>query len=207
MSNKISAEVVQWWLEFYRDTTKILSLYDFSAVANLFPVAQAHIASILQSWAGKEMIEKRFKENNFEKEEWLKKPKDTLWYKVARILKDQQLEERYKWSDINSDVDYSDARMLLCHDIYHLILDFPLNPTGEVGLHAALFAQNQYPRAIPVIAGVLLSQKTPEWVEKIVQICVNWYKKGLSMKNLFEIDWSEYLDMSLEEARGALTIH
>jgi ubiquinone biosynthesis protein Coq4 len=55
--------------------------------------------------------------------------------------------------------EYADSRLLLCHDIYHLVMDFPMNPMGEVGLHAALFAQNRYPRAILVIAGVLLTQE------------------------------------------------
>lgn len=93
------------------------------------------------------------------------------------------------------------------HDLMHVIGNHPFEIEGEATVHAMLIPHIRIP-APKLIAFVLMISQA--WVKKDIRFIGKVYKayrQGKNAKNLFMVDWVQYLDKDIDKIRQEFNIN
>lgn len=136
-------------------------------------------------------------------------PPETLGYQMATFLEKAQLSPLdYSRDSLLSDEEFLIRRVVQTHDIWHVVLGYPTDELGEIGINSFMLAQIGWPPAGFYLGGYLLRQmlKAPENVAHVVQVIAEGWKRGNSTKPLFSVYWETQLHRPLAEIRNELGV-
>lgn len=165
------------------------------------------------------MLEERYMGPEYDLEEMIKLPKDSLGYTYALIMKTMGFEPHfYRARDrasLENDTDYVTMRVRKTHDMYHTISGFNM-AIGEIGVIALNVTQYSYPAfmlidlvavgsaCFPGLASIPASEKIHS--STIFETLSKGIKMAQESKPLFPVKFEEMVEMPLEEVRKKLNI-
>ena len=156
----------------------------------------------------KQLIEERY-QKNWNLDELLLLPKESLGYIYAKHMKDNNLDiEFYQKLPGDSDHIYMQMRSRRTHDIWHTITGFDTSFAGEIGLQAFAFTQYHTRLSIVIICMFWLHATffNPKSLPELVNAVVKGFQMGQDCKSLFAEKFEEKWSVNLNDYRRELKI-
>ena len=155
-----------------------------------------------------QLIQERY-QKNWNLDELLQLPPESLGYIYAKHMKDNNLNIEY-YQTVPGDTDhvYIQMRSRRTHDIWHTITGFDTSFAGEVGLQAFSFSQYHTRLSIVIICMFLLHVcfYDPKSLPEIVNATVKGFQMGRDCKTLFAEKFEEKWSKNLIDYRRELKI-
>ncbi|HMH10436.1 MAG TPA: Coq4 family protein [Candidatus Nitrosopolaris rasttigaisensis] len=165
------------------------------------------------------MLEERYMGPEYNLDELMKLPKNSLGYTYAKLMKTMGFEPHFYRSrdrpSLDDLSDYVTMRVRKTHDLYHTISGFNMY-IGEIGVIALNVTQYAYPAfmlidLIAVAAACFPGlAKIPESEKIQSSLVFDTLSKGLKMgreaKSLFPVKFEEMIEMPIEDVRKELKI-
>ncbi len=165
------------------------------------------------------MLEERYMGPEYNLDDLIKLPKNSLGYTYAKLMKTMGFEPHFYRSrdrpSLDDLSDYVTMRVRKTHDLYHTISGFNMY-IGEVGVIALNVTQYAYPAfmlidLIAVAAACFPGlAKIPESEKIQSSLVFDTLSKGLEMgreaKSLFPVKFEEMIEMPIEDVRKELKI-
>ncbi|MGV2830869.1 Coq4 family protein [Myxosarcina sp. GI1(2024)] len=176
---------------------------------------QKCLAQVRQDPASAQLLEERYMGKEFDLEELLKLPRNSLGWTYATILKTMNYDPQfYRIREIRSDVDYITHRVRKTHDLHHVLTGFSFDDYGELGVISVTVGQINYPAFIfiDLLSGLLIysTGREREGIENYMRYSFDLVSQGIKIarqaKPLFAVKWEEGLERSLDEWRSELGI-
>jgi ubiquinone biosynthesis protein COQ4 len=173
--------------------------------------------------ASSTMIEERYMGPEYNLNQMLGLPTDTLGYTYAKLMSTKKLHPHFyrDRSNTDSETDYVTMRVRKTHDMYHIVSGFDMQ-IGEIGTIAVNVAQYGYPSFMLIELIALTLACFPTLDEKEVQIqgtSTNSFvadlvfdtlslgiKMGRESKPLFPVRFEEMYEKPLKDVRKDLFI-
>jgi ubiquinone biosynthesis protein Coq4 len=191
------------------------NVFDIEDVLRESPQMQKCLERVRQEPASAQLLEERYMGKEFDLEELLQLPRNSLGWTYAKLLKTMNYDPQfYRIREIHSDVDYITYRVRKTHDLHHVLTGFSFDDYGEVGVISVTVGQIGYPAfvLIDLISALLiyLSGKEKAGIENYLGYNFDLASQGIQIgrqaKPLFPVKWEEGLDRPLEEWRSELGI-
>ena len=170
------------------------------------------------------IIEERYIGPEYNLDEMLKLPTDSIGYTYARLMSAKKLHPHFyrDRASINSETDYVTMRVRKTHDMYHIISGFDMH-VGEIGAIALNVAQYGYPSfmllelislimaCFPGLNGESELKKSKTAPDEFLSYEVFdtlslGIKMGRECKPIFPVKFEEIYDTPLEDVRKELNI-
>jgi ubiquinone biosynthesis protein Coq4 len=191
------------------------NVFDIEDALRDSPQMQKCLERVRQDPASSQLLEERYMGKEFDLEELLQLPRNSLGWTYAKLLKAMNYDPQfYRIREIHSDVDYITYRVRKTHDLHHVLTGFSFDDYGEVGVISVTVGQIGYPAfvLIDLISALLiyLSGKEKAGIENYLGYSFDLASQGIQIgrqaKPLFPVKWEEGLDRPLEEWRSELGI-
>ena len=167
------------------------------------------------------LIEERYMGPEYNLDELLKQPKETLGYTYAKVMTLKSFTPHFYRDrpSVDDERDYVIMRVRKTHDLYHMISGFSMS-IGEIGVIGLNTSQQSYPAFALLELVTLTSACFPGMVDapltkgvqpaKLAGTVFDTIAMGVDMgrkaKPLFPLKFEEMLKMPLEEVRRDLNI-
>lgn len=171
-----------------------------------FDLAAQHLK---QDSAAAELICDRYIPSDYDLDNLLTYPKDSLGYAFAGAIKDAGFDPNlHQDMTAETDAKYVELRLSQTHDIWHVVTGFDTSVIGEIGLQAFHLPQFPYPLATMLIANTLMSFTllTPEKLPPLINAIAQGLQMGKAAKSLFAQKWEEGWEKPLAQWRQELNI-
>jgi ubiquinone biosynthesis protein COQ4 len=201
--------VLKGALALIRDPQKTDSVYDIEdgmkhseamATATRYMLAKPEIAAL---------AEERYLATTPDISKLLQCPPNSLGYAYSNYINTAGFDPVfYRSITVEDDTSYLLLRLRQTHDIWHVVTDFSVDVTGELGLKAFELAQTRRTMAGILIAGGFLKclLQTPNELDGLLDNISRGYRMGLQAKPLLAQKWEENWDKPLSEWRSELGI-
>lgn len=156
------------------------------------------------------LIDERYNPDQpYNVEELFKLPDGSLGKEYARLMRANQLEARFYPPldrDDDDDISYVRKRARITHDVWHLVVGFPPDQIGEMGISAFYLAQLRTPfSAVLICVGILVcTLKQPHRYGDLMKAITLGWTWGNQVAPLFAQKWEEIWEHSLAEVRSHL---
>ncbi len=191
------------------------NVFDIEDALKDSPQMQQCLERVSQDPASAQLLEERYMGKEFDLEELLKLPRNSLGWTYASLLKAMNYDPQfYRLREIQSDSDYVTHRVRKTHDLHHVLTGFSFDDYGELGVISVTVSQINYPAfiVIDLISALLiyLSGKQKEGIDNYLGYSFDVASLGIQIgrqaQPLFGVKWEEALDRPLEEWRSELGI-
>lgn len=162
-----------------------------------------------QDPAAAELIRDRYIPADYDLEELLTYPKDSLGYSYAAAIQAAGFDPHlHRDMEAETDAQYVELRLSQTHDIWHVITGFDTSVAGEIGLQAFHLAQFPYPLAAMLLANTLMSATLlmPEELPALVESIIQGFQLGKRAQSLFAQRWEAGWKKSLHQWRSELNV-
>lgn len=213
--NKLLRKMLAWRGLFYfvekspNEIDAIKHLY-FLSDSNKFRKSQM-VDSLRADDQCRELIDSRKRLERFHDISELKKcNENTLGFLYAKHIEENNIKQVIPLNaEISSDYQYIVHRVIMTHDIYHVILgrNTTFNDEGAV----AAFTLSQIPHYMPanfhIAAGILRAVcKEKDDLSESYSVVYNALIQGKKAKQLFSVDWDSWINTDIIELRAVLNI-
>lgn len=202
--------LIKSFIAVVRDPTRTDLLFNVISDPRLANKDSYEIAinKLGESKACMQMISERYN-RDWNLDELLKLPTDTLGYIYAKHMKDYNLDVDY-YQVLPGDTDhvYIQMRSRKTHDIWHTLTGFDTSYAGEVGLQAFSFTQYHTRLSIVIICMFLLhtSFYDPKSLPELIKATIAGFHMGQGCNPLFAEKFEENWSKRLSEYRQELKL-
>lgn len=156
-----------------------------------------------------ELIRDRYTPPDYDLDDLLTYPKDSLGYCYAAAIKTAGFDPNlHRDMGAETDARYVELRLSQTHDIWHVITGFDTSVTGEIGLQAFHLAQFPYPLAAMLLANALMSSTLlmPQDLPFLVEAIFQGLQMGQQAQSLFAQRWEAGWEKPLHQWRSELKV-
>jgi ubiquinone biosynthesis protein COQ4 len=181
------------------------------------PWMNASIEKLKQDPDSAKMIEERYIGPEYDFDQLIKLPKNTLGYTYAKLMNTMGFQAHFYRDrpSVDDESDYVTMRVRKTHDLHHTISGFSMG-IGEVGVIALNVSQFGYP-AFMLIDTVALTiacfpglSNLPDEEKFLGGLAFDTLSTGIKMgreaKSLFPVKFEEMLEVPIEDVRKNLNI-
>lgn len=202
--------LIKSFITVVRDPTRTDKLFDVISDPRLAnkDSYQIVINKLGENPRNLQMIRERYN-RDWDLDELLKLPTDSMGYIYAKHMKDENLKVDY-YQVLPGDTDhvYIQMRSRKTHDIWHTLTGFDTSYAGEVGLQAFSFTQYHTRLSIVIICMFLLhtSFYDPKSLPELIKATIAGFHMGQGCQPLFAEKFEENWHKNLDEYRQELKL-